>query len=61
MSLSGIEWHQKSIFDSELRSLKCKPKNERTPEEQAVVKYFKTRLNQLETKLNSARSKNING
>jgi len=60
MSLSGIEWHQKSIFDSELRSLRCKkPKHERTPEEQAVVKYFKTRLNQLETKLKETRSQNI--
>jgi len=59
MSLSGIEWHKKSIFDSELRTLKSKPKDKRSPEEQAVVEYLKLRLDELETKLKESRSKNI--
>lgn len=56
MALSGIEWHQLSVLSNELRDLRnSKPKDERTSEEKAIVRYLKTRVNQLETKKQQSR------
>lgn len=57
MSLSGIEWHQLSVLSGELRDLRAsKPKEERTKQEAAVVRYLKTRVNHLENKKNQSRN-----
>jgi len=51
MALSGIEWSRKAVFDTELRNLQSnKSKENRTPEEQAVVDYFKVIVKQLNDK-----------
>jgi len=56
MALSGIEWHQLSVLSNELRDLRnSKPKKERTAEEEAIVRYLKTRVNRLESKKLEAR------
>lgn len=56
MALSGIEWHQLSVLSNELRDLRAsKPKEERNSEEKAIVRYLKTRVNQLETKKQQSR------
>lgn len=56
MALSGIEWHQLSVLSNELRDLRnSKPKKERTAEEDAIVRYLKTRVNRLESKKLEAR------
>lgn len=56
MALSGIEWHQLSVLSNELRDLRnSKPKKDRTSEEEAVVRYLKTRVNRLEVKKLEAR------
>lgn len=56
MALSGIEWHQLSVLSNELRDLRnSKPKDERTPEEKAIVRYLKTRVNHLENKKHQSR------
>jgi len=56
MALSGIEWHQLSVFGAELRDLRArKPKEKRSPEDQAVVRYLKLRINQLENKKQQSR------
>lgn len=54
MALSGIEWSRKAIFDNELRDLRLsKPKEDRTPKEQAVVDYFKLIVKELNNKKDS--------
>ena len=56
MALSGIEWHQLSVLSNELRDLRnSKLKKDRTAEEEAIVRYLKTRVNRLETKKLEAR------
>ena len=56
MALSGIEWHQLSVFGAELRDLRArKPKEKRSPEDKAVVRYLKLRINQLENKKQQSR------
>jgi hypothetical protein len=51
MALSGIEWHQLSVLSNELRDLRAsKPKEERNSEDEAIVRYLKTRVNHLENK-----------
>ena len=56
MALSGIEWHQLSVLSNELRDLRnSKPKEERTSEEKAIVRYLKTRVNHLENKKQQSR------
>lgn len=56
MALSGIEWHQLSVLSNELRDLRnSKPKKDRTAEEEAIVRYLKTRVNRLESKKLEAR------
>jgi hypothetical protein len=56
MALSGIEWHQLSVLSNELRDLRnSKPKEERTSEEKAIVRYLKTRVNYLENKKQQSR------
>ena len=56
MALSGIEWHQLSVLSNELRDLRnSKPKDERTSEEKAIVRYLKTRVNHLENKKQQSR------
>ena len=56
MALSGIEWHQLSVFGAELRDLRArKSKEERSPEDKAVVRYLKLRINQLENKKQQSR------
>lgn len=50
--LSGIEWTLRSSLDFELRLIKhAKPENERTPDEITVIKYFETRLEEFEKRL----------
>lgn len=57
MALSGIEWNQLAALTNELRDLRAsKPKEERNKEEEAVVRYLKTRINRLETKKQQSRS-----
>lgn len=56
MALSGIEWHQLSVFGAELRDLRAsKPKEQRSSEDEAIVRYLKTRINQLENKKQQSR------
>lgn len=56
MALSGIEWHQLSVLSGELRELRAsKPKEERSSEDEAIVRYLKTRVNQLENKKQQSR------
>ena len=56
MALSGIEWHQLSVLGTELRDLRAsKPKEKRSPEDKAVVRYLKTRINKLENKKQQSR------
>ena len=56
MALSGIEWHQLSVLSNELRDLRAsKPKEDRNSEEKAIVRYLKTRVNQLEHKKQQSR------
>jgi ribosomal protein S21 len=51
MSLTGIEWNKKSIFDSILRDLKRKPEEERTEKDHHVIEYFEAQLSCLEEKI----------
>lgn len=51
MALSGIEWNMAAVFDTELRSLRSKiSKEDRSPEEQAIVDYLKQRIHELDVK-----------
>lgn len=50
--LSGIEWTLRSSLDHELRLIKyMTPESERTADEMAVIKYFETRLEEFEKRL----------
>lgn len=55
MALSGIEWNMVNVFDTELRTLRANtpPKEERSSEEQAIIDYLKSRIQELEDKRNT--------
>lgn len=51
MALSGIEWQLQASFKTELLQIRAsKPKEERSKQEKAVVRYLKHRINELENK-----------
>jgi hypothetical protein len=53
MALSGIEWQVLAVLTGELQNLQnCKPRENRTIEEQAVIDYFKERVANIEEKKN---------
>lgn len=55
MALSGIEWNMMNVFDTELRTLRANTplKEERSSEEQAIIDYLKSRIQELEDKRNT--------
>ena len=49
MALSGIQWQELAVLSRELDIIRHnKPKDKRTPEDQAIVDYFKLRVADLE-------------
>ena len=51
MALSGMQWQELAVLSRELESFRRdKPKEKRTPEDQAIVDYFKLRVANLEEK-----------
>lgn len=58
MALSGIQWQELAVLSRELENIRhSKPKDERTPEDQAIVNYFKLRVADLEEQKTSRISK----
>ena len=56
MALSGIEWQLQASFKTELLQIRAsKPKEERSTEEKAVVRYLKYRIDELENKKNKSK------
>lgn len=57
MALSGMQWQELAVLSRELDIIRHnKPKDKRTPEDQAIVDYFKLRVANLEEQKTSPKS-----
>jgi len=49
MALSGMQWQELAVLTRELEHVRLsKPKEKRSADDKAIVKYFKIRLKELE-------------